>query len=210
MVVPRLRLFSMIALAVLGVVSCGLVLRSRAFGPEGGLPLQSVAQVVEQVRAAFTSVTTPVPLRDTAADVGKRTGDYCITGVGVPFQCFATEAEALRMASNGHIQLAANDTSSSMGDEQLFTHTVRAVFYTEPNHAGHTLIVVSPTCDAWDNVPPAWNDQISSIRVGTACSITIYEHPNALTHGTTMWTIETPGQTDLGILNNHTSSWSIP
>ncbi len=65
MVVPRLRLFSMIALAVLGVVSCGLVLLPVAFPPRGGPPLQPVAQVVNQVRAAFTPVTTPVPLRDT-------------------------------------------------------------------------------------------------------------------------------------------------
>jgi hypothetical protein len=136
---------------------------------------------------------------------------HCITGPGKPMQCFATEAEALYVASGGRIVLAPGETSRSLSDKKMLGDgdgvSVQATLYEDVNYGGETLTIYADGCNGWNNISALWNDSVSSVRT-YGCAITLYEHYNK---GGMSLHINYPGTSWVGsTMNDKASSWSLP
>ena len=161
----------------------------------------------------YTGVAPAAASNNTSPDMGttKKAGvsRHCITGPGRPLQCFETEAEALRVASSGHIRLAPGQSSRSLSDDQLFStqSDLYAILYEHADYGGATLSIYSGSCSGGNNMPSTWNDVVSSARTGI-CGITLYEHYNFT--GSSL-RINYPGTSYVGnAMNDKASSWTLP
>ncbi len=158
------------------------------------------AQVSEQTSLLASDVQQAEPLSSPR---------HCIISHGKSLQCFETEAEALRVASGGRINMAPGQTSASLTDDELFgvQTTVRSILYEHTNYGGATLTVYGDTCYGWNNMPVGWNDVASSLRTDS-CGITLYEHNNMTGPSVCLGY---PGSANLGsTMNDKASSWSVP
>lgn len=154
-----------------------------------------------------TPAITPSPQPDTSADETVELLRYCIIGPGHPPQCFATQAEALRIASGGQIQLAPDETLGSLSAAELFSTDIQAILFEHTNYVGSTLTVYSDGCYGWNNMPDGWNDRVSSAWTGP-CGITLYEHYNLTGRSLR---INPPGTPYVGdAMNDQASSFSLP
>lgn len=158
--------------------------------------------------------TAPMPYQGTASNEVAKPPRHCITGADQVVQCFDTEADALRVASGGRIQLAPGQTARSLPYEEVFgsddsPNTVQAIMYEHTNYGGATLTVYNSGCSIWNNMPGGWNDVTSSVWSG-ACGITLYDYPNKDLAGKSVC-IGPPGTSYVGSnMNDRASSWSIP
>ncbi|MBF6613397.1 MAG: hypothetical protein IVW55_09755 [Chloroflexi bacterium] len=177
-------------------------------------------------KASPMAAPTPTPYAGTAS--GELTGEakapqppqHCITsGIGSAqaIQCFNTEAEALRVASGGRIQLEPGQTARSLPYEEVFgssanpdnPSSIQAILYEHANYGGATLTIYNSGCYIWNNMPGGWNDVTSSVWSGP-CGVTLYDYPNNDLSG--KWAcIGPPGTSYVGdAMNDRASSWSIP
>jgi hypothetical protein len=160
------------------------------------------------------TVATPTPYPDTAANGVAKPPRHCITTGDQAIQCFDTEAEALRVASDGRIQLASGQTARSLPYEDVFGSrdsptTIQAILYEHANYGGATLTIYNGGCYIWNNMPGGWNDVTSSVWSGP-CGITLYDYPNKDLSGNFLC-IGPPGTPYVGAdMNDRASSWSIP
>jgi len=136
--------------------------------------------------------------------------EHCIANEGESsIQCFATEAEALKAASGGRIQLAPGQTSSTLSDDELFApdSSVLAILYEHASYSGATLTIYGDYCGVWNNMSGGWNDITSSVRT-SSCGILLYVDANL--GGTSLW-VAYPGTSYVGdAMNDKASSWKIP
>jgi hypothetical protein len=148
---------------------------------------------------------TPVTGKEPGASPG-----HCVTWANGPTECYATEAEALYVASDGRIKLAPGQTSKSLTDEELFgiNTDLRAILYEHTDYGGATLSLRGSQCGGWNNMAGTWNDVVSSARSYSCGSVTIYQHTNLTGPGLC---ILSPGISYVGdTMNDTTSSWSVP
>ncbi len=156
---------------------------------------------------------TPVPgavlSMPSASD--KANERHCFSD-GKTVQCFGTQAEALRVASNGRIQLPAGQTSASMNPAVLFAPdtNIQAVLWENSGYTGSSWIFYHTSCDGGcENAPSGWNDRVSSVQT-SSCGITLYEWYNGDKGGATL-KVNYPGTTNVGpAMNDQASSWTAP
>ncbi len=180
----------------------------------------NVAHASAGKQAPPTTASTPTPYPGTASSelTGQsKAPQHCITsgiGSGQAVQCFDSEAEALRVASAGRIQLAPGQTARSLPYEEVFGSStnpsgIQAILYEHANYGGATLTIYNGGCYIWNNMPGGWNDVTSSVWSGP-CGVTLYDYPNRDLSG--KWIcIGPPGTSYVGDeMNDRASSWSIP
>lgn len=190
-----------------------------------GFGLSSATSIANASTDMQTTVEMPTPTPYPGTVSNELTGvakppQHCITSAtdaGQAVQCFDTEAEALRVASGGRIQLAPGQTARSLPYEEVFggsnnpdnPNTIQAILYEHPNYGGATLTIYNSGCSIWNNMPGGWNDVTSSVWSGP-CGVTLYDYPNKDLSG--KWVcIGPPGTPYVGDeMNDRASSWSIP
>lgn len=105
--------FGVILLGSSAALAIGIV-AAQTPTPAGSFP---------QAPATNGGYTTPTPMPGTVLSMpdasGKAKERHCFSD-GRTVQCFDTQAEALRVASNGRIQLPAGQTSATMDPAVLF------------------------------------------------------------------------------------------
>jgi hypothetical protein len=196
------------AYAIKGLASLLLLASSLAFGP---------SSVAGLATASTRMPVTAPPLTANSYTAVTRHAEppqHCITGTSHAVQCFDTEAEALRVASGGRIQLAPGQSARSLPYDAVFStaadpSSVQAILYENANYGGATLTIYNSGCYIWNNMPAGWNDVTSSVWSGP-CGISLYDYPNKDTTG--KWiSIRPPGTAYVGPdMNDRASSWSIP
>jgi hypothetical protein len=161
----------------------------------------------------YNATTSAMRISDTNSyplpDEKNEQTEHCIVSEGQSVQCFATEAEALKVASGGRIQLAPGQTAKSLSDDELFApdSLVLAILYEHASYAGATLTIYGDNCGIWNNMPGGWNDVTSSVQT-SSCGIFLYVNANL--GGTALW-LAYPGTSYVGdAMNDKASSWKIP
>jgi hypothetical protein len=158
--------------------------------------------------SAYDNTTASIATRSATNSYNEQ-AEHCITSEGESVQCFATQAEALKVASGGRIQLAPGQTARSLSDDELFApdSMVLAILYEHANYGGATLTIYGDNCGIWNNMPGGWNDITSSVQT-SSCGITLYV--NASLGGTAL-SVAYPGTAYVGdAMNDKASSWKIP
>ena len=182
------------------------VVTSQTPTPAGPLP---------QAPDTNVNYTTPAPVAGTVPDMpdasDKAAERHCFSKDGT-VQCFDTQAEALRIASNGRIQLAPGQTSATMDPAILFAPgtNIQGVMWEDTGYSGSSWIFYRTTCDGgYENAPSGWNDIVSSAQT-SSCGVTLYEWYNGDRSGATL-KVNYPGTTNVGVaMNDQASSWTAP
>jgi hypothetical protein len=115
-------------------------------------------------------------LTDDAATPAK---PHCVVIPEQPVECFATEAEAMQAGTGENINRTPDQTPDSL-NRTAARRPWRATLYEHANYnAGRVGLAnyIFGSCGSRANIPPAFNDKTSSLRVGY-CGITLYEHAN--------------------------------
>ena len=93
------------------------------------------------------------------------------------WQCFSTEAEALRAASNGRINLAGNETINSLSLTQLEQIGVNTILCQLDKCEGVWWLFVNYSCGSQRDIPSFFQKRTSSLIAGR-CGVTLYQERN--------------------------------
>jgi hypothetical protein len=137
-----------------------------------GIPTLALAVIALEGSAGMAQ-----PLPTASSTNAIRPEQHCIIGPNQSSQCFNTEAEALRAASGGRINLTLGQTARSLSTAQLLSSSIQAILYENRDFKGSSLVIYSSSCSGWNNLSGFWNDRVSSLRA-SACKVTLFEDTN--------------------------------
>jgi hypothetical protein len=143
-----------------------------------GIPTVALTAIALGASAGIGQLA-PISTRDAA-----KPQKYCVDIPNQSLKCFNTEAEAMRVASGGRINLTHGRTARSLSSAQLqqSVYYIEAILYRGRDYGGDQYWILSPNqypaCPIRGNISSSFNDKTSSLWVQDSCGITLYENAN--------------------------------
>ena len=173
-----------------------------------GIPAITLATIVLSAQVSIGQ-TVPMPIDNAATS----TKPHCVVLPEKPVECFATEAEAMRVGASENSNRTPDRTANSVNSAALTSYGWRATLYEHANYNNNSLrdglrYYIFGSCGAKGNISLAFNDKTTSLKVSSGCGVILYGDTNF--RGTQVYF--GPGNTpNVGAgFNDKASSYSFP